>query len=269
MPLCAGTAILNGRLDAPGIMDEGEERMPSMKASPDEPKQSELLLTLAPGMELELVRVPAGLFTIGEGKKAQTVDVNTFLIGKYPVTVAQYRTFMQATGFKPEKNALRGPSNHPVRWVSWDDARAFCRWASEATKRNVHLPTEAEWEKAARGPDGRRYPWGDERPTRDHCNCGAWPITTTPVGRYSPQGDSYYGCADMAGNVWEWTSSLYQDYPYDADDGREDPDGQGQRVMRGGCFGDFARYVRSTYRNFGVPYWGYKYIGFRVCVRPT
>ena len=239
-------------------------RRKAEQLAPEERKQRGLLLTLAPGVELELVRVPAGSFTMGEGKNEHTIPVNGFLIGKYPVTVAQYRAFVRATGYRPERNALRGKSDHPVRRVSWDDAMAFCQWAGEATRGDVHLPTEAEWEKAARGRDGRRYPWGNERPTRDRCNCGLGPLTTTPVGRYSPQGDSSYGCADMAGNVWEWTSSLYKAYPYDAEDGREDPDSRGMRVVRGGSFGSFARYVRSAYRNLNVPTSGYSVVGFRV-----
>jgi formylglycine-generating enzyme required for sulfatase activity len=93
-----------------------------------------------------------------------------------------------------------GITDHPVR-VSWHDAVAYATWAGK------RLPSEEEWEKAARGTDGRKYPWGDEEPTPDLCNFGKNEGGTTPVGKYSPQGDSPYGCADMAGNVWEWTSS--------------------------------------------------------------
>jgi formylglycine-generating enzyme required for sulfatase activity len=118
--------------------------------------------------------------------------------------------------------------DHPVVGVSWYEAVAYCRWLTEALQAAgaldesevVRLPTEAEWEKAARGEHARRWPWGDDFDP-------AWAITgesglrrTTPVGKYSPAGDSPYGAADIAGNVWEWCSSLYRDYPFDSDDGR-------------------------------------------------
>ncbi len=104
-------------------------------------------------------------------------------------------------------------ADHPVVTVSWHDAQAFCKWAG------VLLPTEAEWEKAARGTDGRMWPWGNDKPTKDHCNFNGNVGDTTPAGSY-PKGVSPYGCLDMAGNVWEWTSSLRRPYPYDGKDGR-------------------------------------------------
>ena len=106
--------------------------------------------------------------------------------------------------------------------VSWDDAVDFCRWLSEATHRSFRLPSEAEWEKAARGSDGRIYPWGNQAPDEKRCNFGTKVGDTTPVGKY-PDGASPCGALDMAGNVWEWTGSIYKPYPYAPDDGREDP----------------------------------------------
>jgi len=130
--------------------------------------------------------------------------------------------------------------------ITWHDAVAYCQWLSEATGKPYRLPTEAEWEKAARSSDGRRYPWGNEF-DQNKCNTKEAGLgTTTPVGQYSPDGDSPYGCADMAGNVWEWTQSLWGEnpyepdfkYPYDPTDGRENLDAGNNilRVMRGGSF---------------------------------
>jgi formylglycine-generating enzyme required for sulfatase activity len=156
-----------------------------------------------------------------------------------------------------------------VRYVSWRDALAYCRWLSERTGLPVTLPSEAEWEKAARGTDGRIYPWGDEDPTAELCNFSGNVGDTTPVGNYSPEGDSPYECADMAGNVWEWTRSLWgENYPYDPADGRENLEASGSRVVRGGAFGYTEYHVRCAYRNGDAPYLRSGPYGFRVVVSP-
>ena len=113
--------------------------------------------------------------------------------------------------------------------VDWIQANDFATWAGG------QLPTEAQWEKACRGTDGRTFPWGDQLPTNGIANYGNAITNTVAVGSY-PDGASPYGALDMSGNVWEWTSSLLAPYPYQADDGREDPDSNGPRVMRGGSF---------------------------------
>ena len=169
------------------------------------------------------------------------VDLTEYLIGKYPVTNDQYQAFVRSAGYEPPRGWDQGEppldeGDHPVIYVGWRDAQAYCRWLSEETGKDYRLPTEAEWEKAARGDDARRYPWGDEF-EKEKCNTSESGIGgTTPVGQYSPEGDLPYGCADMAGNVWEWTRSMDKEYPYDPADGREDSEAEGDRVLRGGSW---------------------------------
>ena len=164
---------------------------------------------------------------------------------------------------------MNNKQSHPVTHISWDDAQAFCRWASGVVGQTMRLPSEAEWEKAARGPANgtgadRRYPWGEAAPDPSRANYGYHVGTTTAVGQYSPQGDSPYGCADMAGNVWEWTNSLYRPYPYNAADGRENSSDRGGRVVRGGSFSYYGGFLPCAYRYFINPtYRDFNY-GFRL-----
>jgi formylglycine-generating enzyme required for sulfatase activity len=230
---------------------------------------------------LYLMWVPPGPFLMGSDKDRDPgayedelpqhqVTLPGYWIGRYPVTVAQFGTFVEASGYKPTKaDSLRGDYNHPVTWVTWHDAVAYCRWLSQKTGLPVTLPSEAEWEKAARGTDGRIYPWGNGSPDESRCNFGFNTIGTTPVGRYSPQGDSPYGCADMAGNVWEWTRSHFKEYPYNAEDGREDSEAKDTRVLRGGsCIYESVRLVRCASRRRSSPNLWYRNRGFRVVVAP-
>ena len=202
---------------------------------------------------IEWIKIPAGEFTMGSNdgldreKPSHKVYLDAYLIAKTPVTNAQFKKFIEAGGYKNQKYWsdtgwvwLSGKNRtqpsywhdkkwntptHPVVGVSWYESEAFSKWA------NCRLPSEAEWEKAARGdsplPEGegagvRVYPWGNQTPNKNLANFNNNIGKTTPVGKYSPAGDSPYGCVDMAGNVWEWMSSTYKKYPYDAMDGRED-----------------------------------------------
>jgi iron(II)-dependent oxidoreductase len=156
-----------------------------------------------------------------------------------------------------------GFEEHPVNEVTWNGAREFCAW------RGARLPTEAEWEAAARGRAGRTYPWGEEAPTPDRAVFGRRSNETeTVAGR--PAGATPEGVHDLSGNVAEWTSTLYRPYPYRADDGREDPDAPGERVTRGGdhVFDSAPERLRAAFRaGFSRnPLVGHRHIGFR-CAR--
>jgi formylglycine-generating enzyme required for sulfatase activity len=202
------------------------------------------------------------------------VELPTFEIGRYPVTNAEYYAFVDATGrdVPGHWNDRRYPeklASHPVVNVSWHDAQTYVAWLKKQTGRSYRLPTEAEWEKAARGTDGRVWPWGDDAPDENRCNFNHNVSGTTPVGQYSPRGGGPYGCADMAGNVWEWCQSLYnRPYPYDPADGREDlgaADGV-FLVLRGGSFDSIQFLVRCAFRNWSLANDSYRTYGFRVCV---
>lgn len=246
------------------------------------------LLVIEKPVRLELIRIPTGEFRMGEKDEEHRVDVAEFYIGKYPVTNAQYAAFVKAKNYgRPphwkEGRIPAGKESHPVVDVSWRDSVAFCNWLSEATGRRFRLPTEAEWEKAARGGllipvaggelgdnplPTRQYPWGDEF-DQSKCNTRASGIRdTTPVGAYSAKGgDSPYGVADMAGNVWEWCNSLYRNYPYNAKDGREDLAASGDRVLRGGSWHYYLHlYAAAPVRYVSHPDLRHFVCGFRVVV---
>jgi formylglycine-generating enzyme required for sulfatase activity/energy-coupling factor transporter ATP-binding protein EcfA2 len=225
------------------------------------------------------VLVRAGEFTMGsddapyaDEKPAHTVWAGDFRIGAYPVTNAQYEAFVRATNHAPPKH-WRGHQapvelrNHPVVNVSWHDANAYCAWRTQAEGRLVRLPTEAEWEKAARGTDGRTWPW-DNTFDPMKCNMNQTGIgDTSPVGIFAA-GRSPYEVFDLAGNVWEWTRSAWGekfDYPYRADDGREDQSRTDvRRVLRGGSFIADDDFVRCAYRAGNDPGALGSNVGFRV-----
>ena len=220
---------------------------------------------------LEWVMVPAGEFTMGGNaysheRPIHQVHLSEYQIARHPVTNAQYELFVKAKSYVVPKHWKNrkippGKENHPVVYVSWEDVRAFCAWAG------VCLPTEAEWEKAARGTDGRKYPWGNEPPTRELCNFNGYVGDTTPVGRY-PKGASPYGALDMAGNVWEWVNDWYDEKYYSVSPAKN-PQGPATglfRVLRGGSWDNNVDVVRSAYRDGSNPDGWIFNFGFR-CVR--
>ncbi|MEM6456699.1 MAG: SUMF1/EgtB/PvdO family nonheme iron enzyme, partial [Acidobacteriota bacterium] len=192
-----------------------------------------------------LVYVPSGEYTLGaedideEEKPIHTVTLSPYWIGKYPVTNAQYRTFLESTGYdEPEEwhnKQFNGP-DQPVVGVTWHDAQAYCAWAG------LVLPSEAQWEAAARGTDQRAYPWGNAEPTEKLANFGGKVGRTTPVGSY-PAGAGPFGALDQAGNVREWCLDLWDDAAYASRAGSTNPVRQGEnvsksayRVLRGGSW---------------------------------
>ncbi len=219
--------------------------------------------------------IPAGSFIMGDDKSkeedekpAHELYLDAYYIARYPVTNADYQRYMAATNQPWE--IPPGKADHPVVNITWYQAVNYTRWAG------MRLLTEPEWEKAASWEDSsartwfgkkagkkRIYPWGDRFDKRN-CNTEESGIgDTTPVGQYSPKGDSPYGVADMAGNVWEWTASLYEDYPYPLDGSREDPASDKTRVLRGGSWRNTEASARCAYRRNYAPGYAYSNLGFR------
>jgi formylglycine-generating enzyme required for sulfatase activity len=231
---------------------------------------------------LEFIKIPAGKFIMGSKddnslaqdreKPQHTVELPDFLMAKFPLTNEQYAAY-PGNKEHPVKD-WKDKKNHPVVNVSWNDAMAYCKWfnethADELKKRAItlHLPTEAQWEKAARGEYGNEWPWGNEFDPKK-CNADEGRKGgTTPVDAY-PQGESPYGVADMVGNVWEWTHTLFKGYPYEADKSREDEKASGSRVLRGGSWSSDRNVARCAYRYISLPDNHNYSIGFRVCVSP-
>ncbi|MBI3760953.1 MAG: SUMF1/EgtB/PvdO family nonheme iron enzyme [Chloroflexi bacterium] len=241
------------------------------------------VLTLELPINLELIGVPAGEFLMGsdpakdleagnDEQPQQRVYVSEFYIGKYPVTNAQYAAFARASN--SQANVAPGKENYPVVHVSWNNAAAFCQWLSEKTGKSFRLPTEAEWEKAARGADGRIYPWGNRWDETKLNTSEGGPGDTTPVAQHSPAGDSPYGAADMSGNVWEWCADWYDEKEYERRSGPVVKDPQGpedglRRVLRGGSFFNNRRLARCAVRLSDVPDLRGGGWGFRVVASPS
>lgn len=246
---------------------------------------------------MEQVYIPAGEFLMGTndieakrditGGRAYpeipqfTYYLDAFWIDKYEVTNKQYHDCMDA-GVCTEPHRIGSYTYpdyfnnsaydaYPVVWVTWFQATDYCEWAER------RLPTEAEWEKAARGPDGLKYPWGNDPYTADKANICDVNCTRThsliefddgypdlaPVGSF-PAGVSPYGALDMAGNAWEWNSTEIREYPYDANDGREDPGGIDiERGWRGSSWANGLWWLRSSVRYHALDFYSWYVLGFR------
>jgi len=231
---------------------------------------------LADATGIEFVYVLAGEFTmgspnwVGEGNERpqHTVFLDDFWIGKTEVTNAQYARCVEAGVCPAPNNNLWNDSTfaeHPVANVSWDSAVAYSRWLTEQSGVSVRLPSEAEWEKAARGTDGRIYPWGDAEPNERLLNYEGNVGSTTPVGSY-PEGVSPYGALDMAGNVWEWVGDRYGTAYYGESSARNPtgPESGHYLVLRGGSFNTIHYNTRCAYRNRNNPDFRDTNYGFRL-----
>ena len=256
----------------------------------------------------DFVAIPAGPFLMGTPDAARSllakhyggtresyaeeapqhaVVVAAYRIARVPVTNALYREFVGATGARPPITWYAGAfgsdqAAHPVADVQWDEAQAFCRWLATQTGLAVRLPSEAEWEKAARGSDGRSWPWGNDWAAHRANTQEAGFNHTTPVDAH-PAGASPYEVLDMAGNVWEWTQSLQAPYPF-ADDGRDAlpwtpptgllarfrrppaPPADLRRVLRGGCYVNPHGFARCACRLRLLPQRSTPFLGVRLAI---
>jgi toxoflavin biosynthesis protein ToxD len=217
-----------------------------------------------------LCPIPAGPFLMGsdlwrdpnsgsDEQPQHSITLPAYQIARYPVTVAEYACFVRV-GYAAPVEGFLGVDwdtqlqhlDHPITCVSWHDAVAYAAWLTQRTGQHWRLPSEAEWEKAARGADGRIYPWGD---TFDASRCNTRESgrrSTTPAGRY-PTGTSSYDVQDMVGNVWEWTSTIFKSYHYNQSDGREAANSTDDRVLRGGSWNSYARIARAARRYHNWP----------------
>jgi formylglycine-generating enzyme required for sulfatase activity len=251
--------------------------------------------------DIDWVEVPPGPFVMGskeddsswgDERPQFTCDLiaKPYRVSRYPITVAQFRCFVEARGYENErfwtgagwawrqKESVTGPEdygevfqtpNHPRVGVSWYEAMAFCAWLAAELGLRIGLPSEPEWERAARHTDGRLYPWGNEQAVKSRCNMGDTGIGSTSAVGLFPSGAAICGAEDMAGNVWEWCrtawTSDYEDYERRVNSA---PETSG-RVVRGGSFGDSSRYCRCAFRLRVIPNDRDVSLGFRVLASPV
>jgi formylglycine-generating enzyme required for sulfatase activity len=247
-------------------------------------------LDLGGGVTIELLKIPEGQFLLGSNPKIDKladkseqpqhpIKLDEYWIGKYPIVNSQYNRFLSDTGYPPpdhwmEKDEIDDFDACPVTNISWDDARAFCYWVYWRTKSFVCIPTEPEWEKAARGETENIYPWGNQLLSKDLKPIGF--EKQQAVGKYSPKTDSPYGCVDMVTNVAEICNTLrhkgflsFYRYPYSKDDGRENCQARSQRSLKGGALTGMdatAAKLRCSNRDWIVPDYKSYGVGFRIIV---
>ena len=252
---------------------EGETPVPTEAPPTPTPAPPTNTPTPPQKVEVPMIAIPAGEFTMGSDHEVERpphpVSVAAFEIDKFEVTNEQFEKFVAEMGYVTEaENAgdtswryyAKDKANHPVVKVSWNDAQAFCEWAEK------RLPTEAEWEKAARGADSLTYPWGNDWDVNKGNTKDAGYRGTTIVGSF-PAGGSPYGVMDMAGNVAEWTSDWFQPYPgYPGGDGEAQYFGEKYRVIRGGGWFSGQDLVRTTERSASSVELANDDVGFR-CAR--
>jgi formylglycine-generating enzyme required for sulfatase activity len=286
-------SALNAVVAAPTIQAQAwrsaSPQAPTQQAAPT-PAPTVIPRRITDEFGIQMALVPAGPFQMGSvqdyhkfERPLHTVELGDYYMDVTEVTNASFAAFLNARGNQSEGGVtwldaggyarirqVRGKwqpdanyADHPVVGVSWYGAKAYCAW------RAARLPTEAEWEKAARGGlVGKLYPWGDEGPNcqrgaRNGAKINSHGNPTVAVGLYGSNG---YGLFDMAGNVWEWVSSLYQPYPYDPGDGREDLAASGNRAFRGGYWGNQSNDLLVATRCQGAPTYMWYDLGFR-CAR--
>lgn len=244
----------------------------------------------------QMITIPAGTFRMGTSKKQvmvlyekeqwaqdwfedglflveqpqHKVTLPEYQIGLYPVTNEEYCRFIWESNYRVPKGWIgfrfgEKLDKHPVVGVSLEDCLAYCKWLSEITGKNYRLPSEAEWERAARGDEEPRvYPWGDDF---DPWRCNTLESNkggTTLVGSYSPAGDSAFGLADMSGNIWEWTSSRLLSYPFDPKQGLPDPKDKMRYVVKGGAWYYSRKLARCSSREGVMPEFVSPALGFRL-----
>ncbi|HIG53065.1 MAG TPA: hypothetical protein EYQ18_03595 [Candidatus Handelsmanbacteria bacterium] len=238
-------------------------------ASPPEKRGSEQVFA-----EYGMVYIPARPFVMGgmdedsprNERPAHSVVLGAYFIGKYPVTNLDFYKFVENTGHKPPIHWSQGtyPADlgyHPVVNVTWQDAQAYAEW------KGGRLPTEAEWEKAARGTDERHYPWGNRFVDGERCNGNNAVGTTTMVNEF-PEGRSPYGVWDMCGNVYEWCADYYDEdyYKTSPSSNPKGPDGDQERVVRGGSYMETRAGLRVTHREGVKEVACRETIGFRIAM---
>lgn len=243
---------------------------------------------------LGFVKVPSGSFPMGSNplidpmafenerwssaRRQGIVDVPLFYVSRFESTVAQFRAFVESTSYNADPQSLEGGVSDPVSYVTWTDAVAYARWLDQQLRTNentpdelkqfmneggrVSLASEAQWEKAAKGSEGLIYPWGNQLVDNkaNYSSSGKRPVGSLDCS------ECYLGLADMSGNVWEWTKSPYDDYPFDPSDDRMNLADDALWVMRGGSYSDDANNIRASVRGAADPGARRPFIGFRVVI---